>query len=187
MFTIRGAYGPNNSHYVPQSHAKFSKAIQSFHLLQLFSLCCSVLLLLVHFQSMWEGLQYVMSLRGSEEYVGIPNSVVWFFFFHFWSTSSNSSSHSTFFFLVQHLPLFLCLFSSTPTVPPLPTTVVEISRNERKAPAWMERFIIFSSHLANCPVSVHIWSVDNWISPYPKDLLTFSQKTFEILLRSSLL
>lgn len=50
---------------------------------------------------------------------------------------------------------------------------------------WIKRFIIFASLLAKWRVSVHIWSVDNWIVLYLRNLLTFSQRTFDILLRSS--
>lgn len=132
--------------------------------------------------SVWEGFQYFMLLRTSEEYIGTPSNSIWNCFFSFLIYFTNSVILSfNFFFLFQ--PLFLCLFLSSP--PPIP--LVEISRNKRKAPSWMERFIIFSSHLANCPVSVHIWSVDNWVVPYLRDLLTLSQRTFDILLWSSLL
>lgn len=159
-------------------------AVHSQPLFQLFSLYWSVHLLLINF---------VFSMRRPSIFYVTQNfrRIYWhsqqqylelFCFFRFRSTSLILSySHSTF---SSSFNLSFFVFSYQPP-PPIP--LVEISRNKRKAPSWMERFIIFSSHLANCPVSVHIWSVDNWIVPYLRDLLTLSQRTFDILLWSSLL
>lgn len=83
-----------------------------------------------------------------------------------------SHSHSSFSSSCTLILSSSIFFSSAPPSSP----VVRISRTKRKAPAWIEPLIIFSSRRANCPVAVHIWSEDNWIVPYLRDLLTFHKE-----------
>lgn len=142
-------------------------AVHSQSLLQIFPSPWSV-----PFDSIREGVQYFIFFRTSRRICWHSHQQYLTYCVNVWSTSPTLSLSFEFFFRFHSHPLVLHLFLSAPPSSPL----VRISRKKRKAPAWIEPLIIFSSRRANCPVAVHIWSEDNWIVPYLRDLLTFHKE-----------